>query len=261
MIGRRAVVGLTLLCALLFSAFAASSAQASNGTTAFTCEKVTKGAQFSDAHCTKEGTGEGFIHKEIKQDETTTIHGTNEKTSADTKTATSAILTSSIGGEPAEITCEKVFAHGGLVNRLDPITKEHYIEGEAGITILYTGCKFLKPSTCKLKEEKIEVTGARATTKGQGDSIRFEPPEGSKVFVTLLAEKCFGIAKLPIEGTVNGKVNGATLEFTAAETTAEKTLTFNKQPAGLEGKITLSQAEKTEESAKTGNPISATTVT
>jgi hypothetical protein len=56
MIGRRAVVSLSLLSALLFSAFAAQSASATKATntTTFTCVKGTPGTeQFEDAHCDK----------------------------------------------------------------------------------------------------------------------------------------------------------------------------------------------------------------
>src|SRR4051794_22799207 len=49
MIGRRAVGGLALLCALLFSAFASQSAFAE--TTAFECTKSAATLDFSDAHC------------------------------------------------------------------------------------------------------------------------------------------------------------------------------------------------------------------
>jgi len=265
MIGRKAAVGLSLLCALVFCAFVAQSASAAIGTTAYTCipDSEHELPGFKDAHCAepaKTAPEVNFKHKAIKQDEKTIVHGTNEKTSADTKSATAMTLKSTLNKEPAEITCEKVFAHGGLVNRIDTEVKDHYIEGEAGITILYTGCKFLKPGTCKLKEEKIEVTGVRANTLEQGHNVSFEPPEGSKVFVTLSVENCFGITKIPIEAfALWGQVKGATIEFSEAETTKDKSLKFNKELAGLEGKITISQAEKTEESGKTGNAISATT--
>lgn len=270
MIGRRgrAVVGLALLCALVFSAFAASSAQAIKGTTAFTCKpepnagEKTKGWLAGNEHCTGkevEGKEVKFVHEKIEQDKATIFHGTNAKTTSNTLGAEPAILASTIGKEPTEISCAKVFAHGELTNRLNVTTKEHFIQG-AKITILYTECKFIKPAVCVVKGGKIEATGVRATTEGQGDNIKFEPPEGSKLFVTIEAEKCFGIAKFPVEGTVKGQVEGATLTFSEAGTTAEKTLTFNKAAAGLGGKITLSQADETQEGGKTGNAITATTV-
>jgi hypothetical protein len=57
MYGRRAVVGLSLLCALVFCAFAAPSAQALKGTTITTCKQVGSGATFQDEHCTKQTMG------------------------------------------------------------------------------------------------------------------------------------------------------------------------------------------------------------
>src|SRR5262245_46064859 len=51
---KRSIIGICLCCALMVSAIAAQAASAANGTTAFTCKKVTKAvgtAGFSDAHC------------------------------------------------------------------------------------------------------------------------------------------------------------------------------------------------------------------
>ena len=83
MIGRRATVGLSLLCALAFCAFAAQSASAAKAvnTTAFTCvEGATK--DFSDAHCdTKVTAGTGqYGHVVIPQGTTTEVVGENTTT-------------------------------------------------------------------------------------------------------------------------------------------------------------------------------------
>ena len=267
MIGRRVAVGLTLLCALVISAFMASSASAVvAGTTGFTCQpepaptKTTKG--FTDEHCnTKEieGTSVKFIHAPIAQDKTTIIHGTNEKTSSDTLKSESAILktTVAIVGK-VQITCEKVFAHGNQTNRLNAGTGEHFIHGEK-VTILYTGCKFVEPSTCKVQGGKIEVTGVTATTEKEEMNVRFKPEVG-KTFVVIKTENCLGVTEMPVEGSVRGQVSGATLTFSEAGTTADKSLTVLGAAAGLEGKVTIRQADETQEAGKTGNPLTATTI-
>jgi hypothetical protein len=85
MIGRRAVVGLSLLSALLFCAFAAQSASAalktSTNTTGFTCVKgVTEKGDFKDEHCDETNVGKGaFKHELIPLNTTTEVEFSNEK--------------------------------------------------------------------------------------------------------------------------------------------------------------------------------------
>jgi hypothetical protein len=268
MIGRRAAVGLALVCALAFSAFAASSAMAVNGTTAFTCVKEsTVGAGFSDAHCkTAVSSNATFVHKEIAQDLTTTFHGTNEKTTANTLEAEPAILKGKPLGIETEIKCLKVTSHGQLTNRLEPTTKEHWIEGKK-VTVHYSECKVEKPANCKIPNNTILVENTEATTKGEavGEKMntRFKPEVGT-TFVEFEFKECTnglfnGVHK--VEGDVAAQTEGATLVFNHAAITAENKLKFFGAAAGLSGKITLSQAAGTAETEPTGNPISATTVT
>jgi hypothetical protein len=62
MTGRRAIIGLSLICALAFAAFGAANASAL-GTTQFTCKPGT-GAGFSEAHCTSAvPSGASFVQK------------------------------------------------------------------------------------------------------------------------------------------------------------------------------------------------------
>jgi hypothetical protein len=269
MIGRRAAVVLTLLCALFTCAFAAPNAQAvTKGTTAFTCKpepkpnEKTKG--FEDEHCTKAVTGTKvkWIHESIEQGKSTIFHATNEKTKSETKESTPSVLKSKIVGVEFEITCPKVTAHGKLTNELDP-TGEHWIHGTE-ITIHYTECTVPKPAgqECKVANKTILFEKVTATTTGQGDNIKFSPEAGT-TFINFEFEGCKTKelnSEHLVQGSFRGQPNGATINFTHKTTTEEKTLTFGGQAAGLEGSITLSQAEATEETAKTGNPLSVTTV-
>jgi hypothetical protein len=264
MIGRRAAVSVALACAFALCAFAAPSAMAANGTTAFTCvSKSVVGAGFNDAHC-KEAVPSNakFIDEEIKQDTPTIFHATNEKTTEGTTGSAPAILKGSPLGIETEISCAKVTSHGELTNKLNANTKEHRIEG-AKVTIHYTECTVVKPAQCVIPNSTIMVEGVKSTTEGQADNIKFEPETGT-TFVTITFEKCLNPlanGKHEVKGSVRAQTEGATLSFTHKTITAEKTLEFFGAVTGIEGKLTLSQAEKTEESGKTGNPIIATTVT
>ncbi|MGB7684775.1 MAG: hypothetical protein WBL45_03240 [Solirubrobacterales bacterium] len=262
MIGRRIALGLVLLSALVFSAFAASSASAAvAGTTMFTCAKSPEQLPgFTDEHCTKAAKTDKEVkrkHVAVAQDKETIFHGTNEKTSADTTKAEPTILKTSFLGVEVEISCSKVFAHGNITNRLNG-AKEHYIHGTK-VTILYTGCKYIKPGFCKVKGEKIEITGVTATTEKEGDNVRFKP-EAGETLVTFESEGFGCPAKAEIKGTFRAQVEGATLSFTEAGTTADKSLTFAGNAMGISGKITLSQADETQEAGKTGDPLTATTI-
>jgi hypothetical protein len=264
MFARKAVVGLALLCALLFSAVAAQSASAIKGTTAFTCAPQKEKAPFKDAHC-KEAvvSSPGFKHDAIAQDLTTFFHATNNKTKNNTTEHTPAILKGKIAGIAVTISCTKVFAHGTLTNKLEvepPNEKEHYVHGH--LTVHYTECKVTGPAGCKIPGETIEVPKATVTTTGKGDNVTFAPTEGNE-FVSFKFEGCT-VPELNTEykvlGSVTAQSDGATLNFNEAAITKANELTFGGQAAGLEGSITVSQADATEESAKTGNAITLTTV-
>jgi hypothetical protein len=267
MIGRKSAVGMALLCALVFSAFAASSASAVNGRTAFTCVKTEGGAGFKDAHC-KEAVASGatFKHAEIAENKTTDTHITNEKTNATTSAAEPGVLKATFLGVENEVSCAKVFGHSKITNKKNA-SGEHYIHGEK-TTLHYTECEVKKPAGCVIPNKTLLVEGVTGSTEGQNGaaSIVFKPEVGN-VFITITYEKCTNIflnGKHPVEGSVTAKLNGATIEFDHNEITASKTLTFGGSAAGLQGKVTISQAEKTAELGKavgaTGNPISSTQV-
>jgi hypothetical protein len=268
MIGRRAVIGLSLLCALAFCAFSASSASAvTKGTTAFTCVEVVEG-QFDSAHCNNKVPGK-FEHQAIAEDTeankfTTHIHITSAKTDPTTTKDTNGVLKATAFGVENEVVCAKTFGHGELANKKDP-TGEHYIHVEK-VTLHYTECVVNKPAGCKVPGGTILLEGLTATTTEEGDNITFKPEVG-ETLLTLTYEGCTnplfnGPHKL--NGTFKGQPSGATITFTHATITAEKTLTYGGSVAGLEAKLTISQAEKTaellKEPGKTGNPISVTTV-
>jgi hypothetical protein len=254
MIRRRATVGLALLCALLFSAFAAPSASAVKGTTIFTCAPVAEKGAFRDAHCKEAGpSSPGFNHVAIEQGLTTNFHATNE--------TTPLVLEGKTGGIAVKISCAKVLVHGSLTNNLDTEAKEHFVHGTE-ITVRNTECKVTGPKECKIPGEEIEITSVTATTTGKGDNVTFVPSVGNQ-FVAFSFEGC-SVKELNTEykvlGSVTAQPSGATLNFTHKPITETKELTFGGQPAGLAGTITLRQADAAEECGKTNNAISLTTV-
>jgi hypothetical protein len=257
MIRRRAVIGLALLSALVFSAFAASSALAVEETTAVTCKKVASGKQFSDEHCltANEGAGEGWKHETIPVGTETEITGSNEKTGAGTTSAVHATLTAVAGGLVTEITCKKVVVTGNLKNE-EPTLGKMQIKGSK-ILIHYTECTVPKPvgQNCKIPSETIQTNAISATTTAKKMNIEFKPTVGTE-FASFSFEGCktAGLnVKYEVTGSVLAIPNGATLSTTEAQTTTDNTLKFGGKAAGLEGSITLRMA------GAGGEPISTTT--
>jgi hypothetical protein len=265
MIGRRAVVGLSLLSALLFCAFAAQSASAAaaKNTTAVTCVKGGGELDFSDAHCDKKvepKKGE-FGHVAIAN-EATTVSVTNEKTASETTAAAPTILKGTVFGVKNEITCTKVAGEGTLTNS-EPVAKEHKLTGT--ITANFTSCTVNKPAGfgCKVKEPitvKSNVEGVEGLGAGKNEmGLEFKPTEG-EVFNEIVIEGCFLKGTFKTTGTAIGtgtpapteKHSGTTNVFTNAMT--KETLKLAGNPAEVSSSTTVTMSGG-------GNPIALTTTT
>jgi hypothetical protein len=273
MIGRRAVIGLSLLSALLVCAFAAQSASAakSANTTAVTCVKGEGKLDFKDAHCDEKvavpGTGE-YGHVDIaptkgKPEETTKITFDNTTTGGVTD---DAVLKGTAFGTNTEITCKKVHGEGGLHN-VETESKKHTVTGT--VTVKYTDCSVQKPAKCDVKEpiefnaefEGVDGLGPEKDTMG----VEFKPDGGGTKFVSITyinlgAEKCALNEKtVSVDGTAiatgtpnpKEKHSGATVRFTDEMTT--ETLTFGGGKAGFDSIGTVKMIG--------GNPIALTTTT
>jgi hypothetical protein len=265
MTGRRALVGLSLLCALVFSAFAASSASAAtSGLTAVTC-KAGAAKDFSRAHCAKAdavtpGTGI-YGHFKIAEKVETVFTGTNEGTEEETKKAKSAILHGISGGVELEITCANVFSGGTLENLL--VGEEHRITIK-NLVITYgtpvAPCVVKRPvgKGCLVKGGIITTNKLHGTSVGAGDGLKFtaEPAgggEGGNPFFTLTLEGCTvsGLNKAyEFTGSIPAKFDGATLVVNLPRN-AESTLEFGGQKGGLTTTETFRMKE--------GEPIATTT--
>jgi len=267
MIGRKATVGLALLCALLFSAFAAQSASAVKGTTAFTCDSGAATKDFADEHCDREvGPPEAaFGHTEIKEGTKTEIEATNNKTKNETKESTPAILKGTAGGAATEITCTVVSATATTTN--EEVAKVMQNSGEK-LNAKFEKCTVQKPAKCTVKEPIEVKNGTTITLNNQGTSktemgLEFKP-EAGKPFTSITYEGAECGLKgntLNVEGTAVGtgsrgstetvSSSGATLLFTNSMT--KETLTFGGKAAEFSSSNTIIMKEAS------GKPITLTT--
>lgn len=268
----RATVGLSLLCALFFCAFAAQSASAvpAKNTTAFTCVEGGGQKDFVDPHCDqKVVAGQGkFGHIPIPLNQTTEITVTNAKTKNATIESTPTVFKFTLGGKAVEISCKTVHGFGTLHN-VEPVFQEHKVTGT--LTIKAIECKVLKPLKCFVKEpieyktefEGVEELGPFKDTHG----IEFRPHvEGGGPLLTITIEgaECPVKGVVPVTGTMiatggpspKERHSGATLNLTNEMT--KETLKVGGLPAEHSGSLTLKMAPI---GGVEQNPISFTTFT
>ena len=270
MIGRKTTVGLSLLCALLFSAIAVQSASAAKAinTTAFTCVENAGAKDFKDAHCDEkvaEGTGK-FGHVAIKNDETTEIDVTN---------TTNAVLKGKAFGAASEITCTKVASEAkkSFIHNVEhAATKQHTVTGT--VIVRYTECSVQKPLKCDVKEpivveaefEGVEglESGGKKDTMGVQFKAKAGKPFAAITYVNNGAEACALNGKtVNVTGSAIGtgtpepsKANkhaGATINFEHEKITATKELLLGGEAAGFQNQATVKMTG--------GNPIALTTTT
>ncbi|HEX6667087.1 MAG TPA: hypothetical protein VF081_10890 [Solirubrobacterales bacterium] len=273
--GRRAVLGLLVCCALLASAFAAASASAaSNGTTLFTCKETGEGGGFTKSHCKPGDAGSGkFSHVAVPENTTTDISITNAETANNTTESTKAVLKTELGGVEVLITSiPQLQATGTVQNKKDPVTGEHYFEGEIFITL--SEVTDIAPFHCEVYEDPASgETGAwgvirlsaKLSSKGQGDSVKFTPASGTEFGHYELAN-CKGEQPGPngtykLVGSFACKPDGATINCDHAEVTKQKTLRLQSAIGpilGFAASMALRGRPKGEEGKYT--PLSPTTV-
>ena len=278
--GRRAGLGVSLLCLLLFCAIGVQSASAAAGknTTGFTCvEKA--GGDFKDAHCDeKVPAGEGkFAHVAIENGVATKIVVTNAKTKNSTKESTPGILKGELAGAKLEISCSVISGEGTATNEEEPLAKEHKITSTG--TTKFTSCTVIKPLKCTVKEpievaaegEGVEeLQGAKEKEKkekGTEMGGEIKPAGGGKTFISITLEGAECALKgtaFNVEGTAivtgtpapNEKHTGTTGVLTNAMT--KETLKIGGKPAEISAVVTARMAPV---EGKEQNPVSATTVT
>ncbi len=283
MIGRRAVIGLSLLCALLVCAFAAQSASAlvvtkSSNTTGFTCVKVEdKTGDFEDAHCDKThlSSAGDYEHKLIPLNTTFKGEATNEKVTNSTKDKEPAILKGTIGLAKIEIECQKVKNNvaTSLGHNVEPEVGKHTVEGtgetefsECNVKLL-AKCIVKEPIVVKATAHGVEgMVGPKGEANAMGGELVGAGEEetfASIEFKNKGGEVCSLNGKVfPVKGRVvgtngpttesaqNGKETGATVVYTPK---------FKMQTLKLGPNVAELSLITTVKSG--GNPISLTTTT
>jgi hypothetical protein len=217
--GRRAVIGLSLLCALAFTAFAAPSAQA--GTTAFTCVKGGGAQEFTEAHCAANGHNDGNKYGHVGFAGTTNWVSTNKKTANTTVDHTTAILKGTLAGAASELSCTKVDGKGTLTN--EEVGGKMQVSGTA--TVSYRECTVTKPTKgCVVAEPVVAEANVLSVEAGATMGLEFKGKKAGGVFAEIKyenkgAEKCAllnGGKPFPVTGSTVATDKGATSEFTAA---------------------------------------------
>jgi hypothetical protein len=239
MSGNRAIVGLCMLCAIVFSAFAAQSASA-KGTTAYTCAETGTG-DFKDAHCKEAGEAGKSKYAHVPFEGTTKITGTNVTTGT-SKDVTK--LKSVQAGVTLELQSQTLDGEGEMSNKLikNKAGEEEMVAHGTGF-ITYTEVTVTAPAGkgCKVKTEEVKTNELTATTQEQTNQLNFTPAAG-ETFAEFTVEGC-SIAALnhlyTAKGSVKGTIEGATTRTTHAGTTEQNTLTLSGQKAGIEGSLTI----------------------
>jgi hypothetical protein len=265
MIGRRSVVGLSLLCALAVCALAASGASAAGGTTLVTCKKGGTTLDFKanaagESHCSSTdkvtpGTGT-YSHFKVERGVATTLSGSNAGTANETKEATPATLVSTIAGVELDINCPTVVSTGSIENT-EPTAETHKIVG-SGIVVIFSGCELKKPvgQECKIKEGKITTNSLKS--ESVEDTEKFTPTSGT-TFGTFTIEGCKTTAlngSKSVTGSVTAVPNGATQVVNILRN-AESTLEFGGQKAGLT--LVMTTRGKRTGGPEAAEPLSTTT--
>jgi hypothetical protein len=255
----KALAGICLVCAVAFGAVAVQSA-AGAGTTGFTCKekKEPGGVGFSDAHCTTAvETGAKYEHVAIAENEKTEGRVTNEKTAEGTTARTVAKLKGKIAGVGVELQATET---EGLATGANKLGAEHFIEGTGATE--YRGVTVTLPAGrgCKVTGGTLTTNVLRGTSLGQGMEGKLEPASGV-TFLTIPIEGCKEnsppAGEYPVSGSIKCPNNGATVVCTHAATTAQGTLTFGGNVAGVEVATTATARAN---SSQPWTPVAPTTV-
>lgn len=255
---RKALVGFCLLAALSAVCTAAPGAAAVTGTTVFTCQKTGKG-EFTGPHCGPPEGGSGDYQPVTVKEKTTTELFANSPAAWKLK--------SSVGGVVIEFRIKEVLLNGSIENVV--VAGEHTANGfgkfffqEASVLKpLEEGC-VISEDVVGGKEGRFESGTIQYTTAQQGDAVLFKRPAATdEVLATF---DVLGCANKALNGTykLTGSVTttsvaGATLNFTHAGTTAQKTLQLSGAAAGIEGGLTVNGKDPKD---MTFSPLSYTTV-
>jgi hypothetical protein len=276
MTGRRAIVGLCILCAFALSAIAAQGASA-KGLRTFTCVSTAPVKDFSTEHCVPGQTGTSFGHESFTED--TPATSTNAKTDATTTGRTNWVLKETIAATNLELEST------GAVESLGEARNEEvggewraiYETDENGTTINGVVVKAPAGKGCKVFEDNEGTKGAEGVIKTKplktdativieaGQEVHsavVEPKAPGSPFATFFVECEPGKVPAELEGTwqLTGKITcplkGATTVCEHNTITSANTLKGKGAKAGLSGKTTKAGGK----TPAVTHPLSVTTV-
>lgn len=231
---RRAIFGLCMLCALAISAVAAQGAFAQEY---FTCAAGTGSTGFTDAHCKSRAANSSqvaFVHQAFTGTTLATLSSeTTQQGAWDT-----TFFVSIQAGVILALQSTKATGPASIMNSGG--------SSFASAVITYENVTVTAPAGkgCVVTGGKVVTKELAATTAGLTNELKFTPASGS-VFGEFTVTGC-SIAALnhvyKLEGSVKGQTEGATTNFTKANTRAQGTLKLAGQVAELEGTLTLKGA-------------------
>jgi hypothetical protein len=273
MIRGGAIVGLSLLSALLLSAFAAQSASAAaaTNTTAVTCVEKGSGG-FSDAHCDTTASPGNFGHEAIANGTKTTVDANNEKVTDSTKKIELAVLKGKVEMLNATVECGNVRSDTVKTTvENSELLKKHMIKGVA--VIEYSVCTVVEPGKCKVTEpiiaeanfESVEgLKGPKGEEKAMGLEFKGAGMGETLATIEFTGELCLiKGAKAPLQGSLIG-TSGPTTESAQNNKYSGATVVFNEkfemEKLKLEG-VAATLTSIVTPSMNNGKPIAATTVT
>jgi hypothetical protein len=260
MIGRRAVIGLSLFSALLFCAFAAQSALAAKATntTMVTCVKNGLG-DFQDAHCEIRGPNLGheeYGHEFVALNTTTEVHATNEKVTGETKNSEPAVLISKVGLTKTEITCATV-----TVTHTETLIHNAETDGKHTITgvgkVDYSNCIVTKPGKCKVKEPIVasaEIVGSEKLGAAENEmGVEFKGSGAEETF----AEITFEGAECALKGKIF-KVKGSAIGTSGPTTESPQTNKWSGATVVFTEKNSMQKLKLGMEAAEFSNTVTPT---
>lgn len=264
MIGRRNIIGLASVCALLGSALVAQgSAAAGNGQTIFECSHTAPVLEFHEPHCdNQEPTPLEFGHKAFlgTAEKPEEINLTNGGTKSGTTEPTPMVLSIPLlhGFSNVVVECTNVEGTGAAFNELSGTV--HRGKGmlpakfNNGTGVLchtnQTGCVGgtatvgARVSEVKLSAETVEGMSLKEGGVSGGHGLKLFPTSGTQ-FGTVTFEGTCGLhafGAIPVAGSVTGTAGGsregrgATLFLVPGEMNS---LTVGGSAAQLEGKGTI----------------------
>jgi hypothetical protein len=276
MIQRRAVVGISLLSALLFCALAAQSASAAKAvnTTAVTCVKVSGTGDFNDEHCDSPNAEKkgNFTHEAVPLNETKKVDATNQKVTNGTKDHEPVLLRGKIGLTKLEVSCTKfeTDTSNSFVHNVETESKKHTMTGNG--TAVISECTVLQPAKCTIKQPirpeatffGVEGLGAGANEMG----VEFVGSKAEETFaeITLEGAECASKGKtFKVKGSVIG-TSGPTTESSQTNKYSGATIVFTPKKEMEKLKVGVESAEVEVIVTPTGtgggaHPIPITTTT